>query len=347
MDWIVHILSKGFYLNQLYMYKGKKVLVTGGTGTIGSALVKKILELGAEVTVVSIDSRERAKSVLGDLSLFRFGDLRDYNTCVEVSKGQDYVFHLMAVKGNTQSGLSKVASAYVPFLLCNTNMMEAAFRNGIKKYLFVGSIGEYPALDIRHEDDLWKGPPAANDRYMGIAKRAGEAQAEVYLHEYGWDAVRIVRPANVYGPYDDFDPRTAHVIPSLIHRMISGEDPVKIAGDGSAVRDFIYVEDVVDGMLLALDKAPACLPINLGSGIGTNIRALVQTIADLVPKRPAIKWDPSLPIGDQVRILNTTRAKEILGFEAKISLREGIKKTIDWYLNNTELAVRRGKELHG
>jgi len=329
------------------MYKGKKILITGGTGTIGVILTKRLLAQGAKVKVVSIDSQERARAVLPDISMFHWGDLRDYKTCVEAAEGQDYIFHLMAVKGNTQIGVSKVASAYVPFLLCNTNMMEAAFRCGVKRYMFVGSIGQYPALGIRHEDDVWKGPPEANDRYMGIAKRAGEAQAEAYFHEYGWDAPRIVRLSNVYGPFDDFDPSTAHVIPALISRMVSGEDPVKVAGDGSAVRDFIYSEDAVEGMLLALEKAPPCLPINLGSGVGCTVKSVVETITAVVPKKPRIEWDLSRPTGDKIRILATQRAKEILGFGAKTPLKEGIRKTIEWFVANTELAKRRGKELHG
>ena len=323
------------------------MLVTGGTGTIGTAIVKRLLDLGAVVTAVSIDSMERVKAVLGAPSIFRWADLRDYKTCLEVTKGQEYVFHLIAVKGNTQIGLSKVASAYVPFLMCNTNTIEAAFRCGVKRYMFVGSIGQYPDIPLRHEDDVWKGPPSANDRYMGIAKRAGEAQAETYLHEFSWDAVRIVRLSNVYGPYDDFNPKTAHVIPALISRMVNGEDPLKVAGDGSAARDFIYLDDVVEGMLLALEKAPPCFPINLGSGVGCSIKTLVETMAGLVPKKPGIEWDLTKPTGDSVRILATQRAKEILGFEAKTPLREGLKKTIAWYMANTEVANRRGRELHG
>lgn len=328
-------------------YRNKRILVTGGTGTIGTRVVQRLLEMGAEVSVVSLDTPERAQATIGDTSIFRQGDLRDLKTCEEVSRGMDYVFHLMAVKGNTQRGFSAVASAYVPFLLCNTNMMEAAFRNSISRYLFVGSIGQYPPLAERHEDDVWKGAPEANDRYMGIAKRAGEAQAETYMHEFEWDAVRIVRAANVYGPYDDFDPRTAHVIPALIARMVGGENPVKVAGDGSAVRDFIYLEDVVDGMLLAMIKAPPCLPINIGSGKGVTIKALAEEIASLMPDRPPIEWDSSRPSGDSVRVLNVERAREVLGFSANTSLREGLEQTIAWYHENRGLADRRGRELHG
>lgn len=328
-------------------FQGKKILVTGGTGIIGTVTVKRLIELGGDVTVVSIDSNERAKAVLGDLSFFQWADLRDYKTCLDVVKGKDFVFHLVAVKGNTQRGFSKVASAYVPFLMCNTNMMEAAFRSGVSRYMFVGSIGQYPNIPIRHEDDVWNGPPQANDRYMGIAKRAGEAQGEAYLHEHGWDAVRMVRFSNVYGPYDDFDKRTAHVIPALIQRVANGENPLKVAGDGSATRDFIYVEDAVEGMLAAMGKAPACMPINIGSGKGYTIKEVVETIANFMEERPTIQWDTSRPTGDQIRILATERAKEILGFETRTSLEEGIKKTLDWYIAHKDLADRRGAELHG
>jgi GDP-L-fucose synthase len=334
-------------MNLKNFYKGKKVLVTGGTGTIGSLIVQRLLEYEAQVSVVSIDTMDRVKEVLSDPSIFVKGDLRNYDTCLKIATNQDYVIHLMAVKGNTQIGLSKVASAYVPFLLCNTNMMEAAFRCGVSRYLFVGSICEYPALDIRSEDEMWNGPPQANDRYTGIAKRAGEAQAEAYLHEFGWDAVRIVRPSNVYGPFDDFDPRTAQVIPALIARMLGGENPVNIAGDGSAIRDFIYSEDVVEGMLTALSDAPPCLPINLGSGEGRSIKSLAETIADLMPFRPELKWDSTKPTGDNIRVLSTERSKKILGFEAKTSLREGLTKTIQWYAEHRKIADQRGRELHG
>lgn len=329
-----------------YSWSDKRVLITGGTGTIGTPLVHRLRSLGAQVTVVSLDSEQRALAVLGSLDFFRRGDLRNYDACLEATKGADCVFHLVAVKGSTTIGHSRVASAYIPFLLTNTHMMEAAFRNGVKRYLFVGSIGQYPNLEIRHEDDVWKGPPEANDRYMGIAKRAGEAQAETYLHEYGWDAVRIVRLSNVYGPYDDFDPATAHVIPSLIHKMVDGPSPVPVWGDGSAVRDFIFSADVVEGMLRAIEDAPPCTPINLGSGTGCTVRELAETIARLVPEPREIRWDTSKPTGDQRRILDVRRAQELLGFRASTPLASGIAQTIKWYLEHKDLADRRGRELH-
>jgi nucleoside-diphosphate-sugar epimerase len=330
------------------MFKEKRILVTGGTGTIGTLLVKRLINLGARVTVASLDSPDRAKAVLGDTLNFHRVDLRDQNNCISTVKGHEYVFHLMAVKGNTQKGVSNISKAYVSHLQCNTNMMEAAFQNNVKRYLFVGSICEYPAIDIRHEDDVWKGPPQANDKWAGISKLAGEAQAEAYYHEFQWDAVKILRLSNVYGPYDDFSPLTAQVIPSLIAKMINANGKeVIIAGDGSSIRDFIFSDDIVDAMLLAMSDAPTCLPINIGSGKGCSIRELAETISSLVPIKPKLIFDSSLPTGDKIRVLDTKRAKKILGYNPKTTIQEGIKKTIEWYIENKSIADLRGKELHG
>jgi GDP-L-fucose synthase len=328
-------------------YGGKSILITGGTGTIGVPLVKKLQELGAEVHVVSLDNPARAKYVFGTTEFYTQDDLRNPDACIQACKNIDYVFHLVAIKGCTSIGTSKVASAFVPFILCNTNMMEAAFRCGVSRYLYVSSICAYPPLPIRHEDDMWNGLPQANDRYTGIAKRTGEAQAETYLHEYGWDAVRIVRPSNVYGPFDDFDPKTAQVIPSLISKACSNMSSIDVWGDGSAVRDFIFSFDLVEGMLSALANAPACTPFKLGAGHGYSIKEVVEAVTSAVPYPPSVKWIVDAPIGDPKRILCMDRAKELLGFTANTSLKSGIAKTVEWYMANKELADKRGRELHG
>ncbi|MHC4594738.1 MAG: NAD-dependent epimerase/dehydratase family protein [Planctomycetota bacterium] len=333
------------------MYKNKKVLVAGGTGTIGIPLVKRLMELEANVTVVSMDSAEYARAVLGDSVSFMRRDLTNFNNCLGATKNQDYVFNLVGIKGSTGIGETKVASYFVPMLQFQTNLMEASFRNGVSRYLFVSSVCAYPQLSSPKEEDcLWNGLPKQNDRIPGVAKRIGEVQGEAYLQEHGWDAVRIVRPSNVYGPFDDFEPATAQVIPALIRRMIDGENPVRVWGDGSAVRDFIFSQEVADWMLVALEKAPPCVPINLGSGKGTTIRELAENIAQCVPKPPQIEWDITKPSGDSVRILSTERAKKLIGFKSRTDLKQGIKKTVDWYLNNAELAhpkkrhIMRSKE---
>lgn len=325
-------------------YKDKRVLVAGGTGTIGIPLACKLQRLGAKVTVVSMDSEEYAKIILGNNVSFMRLDLTQFDNCLVATKDQEYVFNLVGIKGSTGIGEKKVASYLIPMLWYQTNLMEASFRNGIKRYLFVSSICGYPQSEgQKNEDTMWDGMPKQNDRIPGIAKRVGEIQGEAYLLEYGWDAVKIVRPSNVYGPYDDFDPATAQVIPALIRRMIDGENPVKVWGDGSAVRDFIFSEELAEWMLVALEKAPSCVPINLGSGKGYSIKELAVTVAKCVPEPPQIEWDPTKPSGDHVRILSVERAKELIGFELRTSLEHGVKKTVDWFLNNRELAQKKGK----
>jgi GDP-L-fucose synthase len=326
-------------------YANKKVLVAGGTGTMGIPLVKRLIALGADVTVASLDYPEYAKLVLDPKAHFVRTDLTEYANCLEVCKGKDHVFNLVGIKGSVGIGETKVATYFVPMLRFQTNLMDAAFHAGASRYLFISSICVYPPGEFHEEDNAWNGLPKQNDRYPGLAKRIGEIQGETYLHEFGWDAVRIIRPSNVYGPFDDFNAKTAQVVPALIRRMIDGENPVKIWGDGSAIRDFIFSEDVVDGILIAVEKAPACLPINIGSGRRSSIKELAETIAQNIPISPSLAWDPSGPVGDQVRLLSTERAKSVIGFTAKTSLADGIQKTMQWYRENTELANKRSSIL--
>ena len=330
------------------MYKNKRVLVAGGTGTIGIPLVRRLLESGAIVTVVSIDRPEYAKMLFGNQVDFVQSDLTIFENCRTVTHGQHYVFNMVGIKGSTGIGETKVASYLVPMLLFQTNLMEAAFRNNVARYLFVSSICAYPESRIpKQEDTVWDGMPKQNDRIPGLAKRIGEIQGEAYLLEYKWEAVRIVRPSNVYGPYDDFNPSTAQVIPSLIGRILGGENPLKVWGDGSAIRDFIYSEDVAYWMLAAMEKAPPCVPVNLGNGQGTTIRELVEIISRCIPDPPVVKWDPSRPTGDPVRLLSIQRAEEALGYNVITDLAAGVNKTVQWYIENKELFDKQREMRHG
>jgi len=322
-------------------YRSRRVLVTGGTGTIGLPLVARLQRLGAEVTVAALDPPEQARLLLGAGVRFVQADLTDPAACRRATAGQDYVFNLVGIKGSVGIGVTRAASYFVPMLLFNTHMMDAAFRSGVGRYLVASSICAYPPAELQHEDDLWNGLPRQGDRYAGIAKRVAEIQGETYLHEYGWDAVRIVRPANVYGPFDDFEPATAQVIPALIRRMLDGEDPVHVWGDGTTVRDFIYSEDVAAGMLLALEHARPCEAVNLGSGRPCTIREVAECIAALMPRPPRIVWDEGKPAGDPVRLLSLERARARLGFAPRTSLASGVARTIAWYRAHRELARRR------
>ena len=319
------------------MYRNKKVLVTGGTGMIGAQLVELILNRGASVRVVSLDDPSRAHPRVE----FLRGNLMDWDFCKEVTKGMDYVFHLAGVKGSTGIGRSKAASFFVSNLLMNTLVMEAARLAGVERFLYTSSIGVYPPVEVFVEDRAWDGPPHHADFYGGWAKRMGELQAEAYRLEYGWDKIAIVRPANVYGPYDNFDPKTAMVVPALISRAAGGENPLVVWGDGSAIRDFIFARDCARGMLLALEKGANCTPINLGSGQGVSIRQLVETILRCFPNPPEVVWDTSKPSGQRIRVMDIGRAKEMLDFQPRTSLEEGVRETVEWYLSNSDRAGNR------
>jgi GDP-L-fucose synthase len=318
------------------MYNSRKILVAGGTGTIGIPLTRLLLERGADITVVSMDSPEYAAKVLGNDINFKRVDLTQFDNCLEVTSGKDIVFNLVGIKGSVGIGQSKVASYLYPMLMFQSHLMEAAFRNNVSNYLFVSSICGYPSLSSpKQEDSMWDGMPLQNDRIPGLAKRIGEIQGESYLLEHDWQGVKIVRPSNVFGPYDDFNPATAQVIPALIARMAGGENPIKVWGDGSAVRDFIFSEECAYWLLEALEKAPPAKPVNIGSGKALTIKEVAETIARNMPAPPEIQWDTDKPTGDPVRILDMEKARKWLNFEEIISFEQGIKKTIDWYLKKS------------
>lgn len=319
------------------MYKGKRVLVTGGTGMIGVPLVKLLLERGTHVRVASLDDPSR---VSGDVEFMR-GNLMDWEFCKAVAKGVDYVFHLAGIKGSVSLGKAKAASFLVPHLLMNTHMMEAAREARVERYLYTSSIAVYHPSELLVEDRAWDGSPHPTDKYAAWAKRIGELQAEAYQVEHGWDKIAIVRPANVYGPYDNFDAKTAMVVPALISRVIQGENPLVVWGDGSPIRDFIYSRDCAEGMLLALEKGANCTPINLGSGTGTSIKGLVEAILTCCDNPPEVMWDTGQPAGPSIRLMDMTRAREMLGFTPRTPLQQGIRETVEWYRANRKMVGER------
>jgi GDP-L-fucose synthase len=307
------------------MYQNRRVLVAGGTGLIGQPLVAKLIELGARVRVVSMDDPSRAHPQAEFLRL----NLLSFANCLKACEGIDFVFNLLGVKGSPAVTRTRPASFFVPTLTLDTNLLEAARQCGVQRFLFTSSVGVYSPAEVFHEDDVWRTFPSDNDRFAGWAKRMGELQAEAYRIEFGWQEIAIVRPANVYGPYDNFDLENAMVVPSLIRRVLDGENPLHVWGDGSAIRDILHADDVARGMLLALEHADG-RPINLGSGTGVSIRELVEVIVGHADCRPEVVWDTSKPAGDRRRVMDLSRARAI-GFEPRISLAEGIREVMDWY----------------
>lgn len=310
------------------MFKGKTVLVTGGTGLIGRPLVQSLLDRGAKVRIASLDDPSRANPK----AEFHHTNLMYLDNCLKVCEGVNYVFHLAGIKGSPAMTAKKPASFFVPTISFNTNMMEAARQKGVERYLFTSTVGVYSPAEIFYEDDVWKTFPSPNDKFAGWAKRMGELQAEAYQIEHGWNAISIARPANVYGPYDNFDPNNAMVIPSLIRRALDGENPLTVWGDGTPIRDFIHANDVADGMLLLMEKGVK-EPVNLGSGTGVTVRDIVEIITSNMDVKPRVVWDTSKPSGDKKRLMDISRAKSH-GWSPKISIEKGIQEVMKWYLEN-------------
>lgn len=322
------------------IYNNKNVLVTGGTGMIGRQLVALLHEAGARVRVVSMDNGEG----LPEGVTFQKLNLMLYENCMKACVGMDYVFHLAGIKVSAGISQTRPASHFVPNVLFNTNMLEAARSSGVARYLYTSSIGVYAPAERFLEDTVWKTFPSPNDWYGGWAKRIGELQVGAYQVEYGWKEIAIVRPANVYGPYDNFDPANAMVIPALIRRALDGENPLTVWGDGSEIRDFIYASDVAAGMLVALEHADG-VPINLGSGSGFSIKELAETICACLPHPPKIAWDTTKKAGDKIRIMDIARARS-LGWEPKVDLKTGIEKTIEWFLANRDRIDKKYNVFH-
>ena len=328
-------MSKGVKVSNYFL--GKKVLVAGGTGLIGRPLVEMLFQQGAEVRISSMDNKNRAHPEAEYLQY----DLTDYATCLKVCDGIDVVFNLLCTKGSPATSKTNGVDFLEPMVLYNTNLMRAARVSKVKSFMFTSSVCVYPPAEIFYENDPLISPPSPNDPWAGLAKRVGEKQALANAIQYGWNTIAIVRPSNVYGPYDNFNQFNAMVVPSLIKRVAEAEDKIVVWGDGTAERDFIYCDDVARGMLLAVEKQLSPdYPINLGVGYGISIKELIETIVRVSGKKLEIIFDTSKPSGDRKRILDTTRAKGV-GFLPQISLEEGLRKTYYWYLENKELAENR------
>lgn len=309
----------------LNSFASKNVLVTGGTGLIGRQIVRTLSDCGANLRVVSLDRLKVPPS-----AEHIYGDLTDFKFCKSITGDMDYVFHVAGIKGSLEVTLKKPASFFVPLLMMNTNILEACRLNQVSKVVYISSIGAYPSAEVFRETDDSDGSPM--DMYPGWAKRMAELQVKAYKIQYGLENFAIVRPCNVYGPGDNFDPDNAMVIPSLMARIRGGEEPVVVWGDGSAIRDFAYSEDVAKGVILALYYGTASRYVNLGSGKGYAIRELVETLHSFIPF--GYRFDPTKPSGFPKRVMDISLARKMLGYNPTTSLLEGLKKTWEWYVKN-------------
>lgn len=314
--------------NVLTPLKGATVVVTGGTGMIGREVVRLLVEAGSRVISVSLDRID-----LDDGAEHVQGDLTDFKLCQDLCRGADYVCHVAGIKGSVEVTKSKPASFFVPLLMMNTNLLEAARRAGVKGCVYTSSIGAYSSAEVFRELDHDEAQPPM-DMFPGWAKRMAEMQISAYAQQYKQDNFAIVRPCNVYGPGDNFDPNNAMVVPSLMYRIASGENPVRIWGDGSAVRDFAFSTDCAEGVILALLRGTRGSFVNLGSGVGVTVRELVETLHDVVGFN--YEFDTTKPSGFPRRVMDITRAREWIGYNPTTSLRQGLEITWNWFMQNRE-----------
>jgi GDP-L-fucose synthase len=295
-----------------------RIVVTGGGGFLGSHLVERLRDRGEDPFVA-----RRA-----DYDLTRWDDAE---RLIGETK-PELVFHLAAEVGGIGANRANPGRYWYANLMMGTHMLELSRVYGVGKLVTAGTVCAYPKLTPVpfREEDLWNGYPEETNAPYGIAKKTLLVGAQSYRVQYGTNAVFLL-PANLYGPRDNFDLETSHVIPALIRKMVESHDEVLLWGDGSPTREFLYVEDCAEGLLLAADRYDGGEPVNLGTSEEISIRDLAELVAELTGFEGDIVWDASMPNGQPRRRLDVSRAKELFGFEARTTLRDGLQKTIEWF----------------
>lgn len=307
-------------------WKNKKVLVTGGSGFLGSHLVERLSSLGVDTITPSHSDYDL---VDGDAVRKMYADYPD----------TDIVIHLAAKVGGIGANREHPGSFMYDNLMMGTQLMHEAYKAGIAKFVALGTVCAYP----KHtpvpfkEDDLWNGYPEETNAPYGLAKKMMLVQSQGYREEYGFNSIFLL-PVNLYGPGDNFNPETSHVIPALIKKCVDAvenhDDEVVVWGTGSASREFLYVADAVDGILLAAEKYDSSDPVNLGSSFEITIRELVEIIARETGFTGKLTWDSTKPDGQPRRKLDVARAREEFGFASSTTFEAGLRSTIEWYKTN-------------
>ena len=307
----------------------KKVLVTGGAGFLGSFVVEKLVEEKR----VALENIEIPRS--------RDMDLRIWENCANTVKDIDVIIHLAGKGGGIGYNRRYPATLFYDNIIMNTQLMEAARQEDVKKFVGIGTVCSYPkyAPVPFKEVNLWNGYPEETNASYGLSKKMMLVQSQAYRQQYGFNSIHLLM-VNLYGPRDNFDLESSHVIPALIRKFVeaveNNKKEVEVWGTGKASREFLYVEDAAEGILLAAERYNKPEPINLGAGFEIKIKDLVELIAELTGFEGEIRWDTSKPDGQPRRCLDTSKAKREFGFEAKIDFREGLGRMIEWYKNKQE-----------
>ncbi len=309
----------------------KRVVVTGGAGFLGSYVVAKLRARDCESIFVPRQA---------DYDLVRIEDVRRLYDDAQ----PDLVIHLAAIVGGIGANRKNPGRYFYDNLMMGVQLMEEARLRGVKKFVATGTICAYPKFTPVpfKEDDLWNGYPEETNAPYGLAKKMMLVQSQSYREQYGFNSIFLL-PVNLYGPRDNFDLESSHVIPALIRKCVeavrSGADEIVCWGTGSATREFLHADDCAEGILLATEKYDKSDPVNLGAGFEISIKDLMEKICDLTGFRGRIVWDASKPDGQPRRCLDTTRAEREFGFRARIGFDEGLRQTIEWYKQMTAAAA--------
>ena len=321
-------------------YQGKHVLVTGGAGFVGTHFVQALLEQGASIRV---PIHQRAMIVQDPRIELVRADLTRIEDCRAVCKDVQFVIHAAGAVAAAGVTAGNPMSAITANLVLTAQMMQGASETGVQRFLVFSSSTGYPVTDHPvKEEEMWSGPTHASYFGYGWMRRYLERMSEFLASKTGM-GIAIVRPTAVYGRYDNFDPQTSHVIPALIRRAVAKENPFEVWGTGNEVRDFLHITDLVRGCLLMLEKHAVCDPVNIGYGKTVTIKDVVQSILKAAKHDGAeVVFNTSKPTAIPVRMVDTSKARKMLGFEPTMSLDEGLADTVQWYIRTSTQSARRG-----